>query len=122
MAANAGAERGLTLLVGRLEASGHKVHSGLERTGREGTRELMRAMVRRVEVDGDHLDVASRIPPPSQPGGDGGPRARHRPHPSVAGTIVEVVMEAASGTAPRERDTTPRSSTAAPCRPRAWPS
>ena len=74
MAANAEAERDLTLLVGRLEEFAHKVHSSLRTLDWEGTREVVRAMVRRVEVDGDHVDVVFRVPPPSQPGSGGHPR------------------------------------------------
>ena len=73
MAANAEAERDLTLLVGRLEEFAHKVHSSLGTLDWEGTREIMRAMVRRVEVDGDHVNVVFRVPPPSQPGSGGHP-------------------------------------------------
>ena len=67
MAANAEAERELTLLVGRLEAFARKVHSGLGTLDWEGTHEIVRTMVRRVEIDGDHVDVVFRVPPPPQP-------------------------------------------------------
>ena len=73
MAANAEAERDLTLLVGCLEEFAEKVHRGLQGLDWEGTREIMRAMVRRVEVDGDRLDIVFRVPPPSRPGGDDHP-------------------------------------------------
>lgn len=78
MVAHAGAERDLTLLVGRLEELAGKVRSGLETLDWEGTREVMRAMVRRVEVDGDHVDVVFRVPPPTHPGGDEHPRGPTR--------------------------------------------
>ena len=73
MVANAEAERDLTLLVGRLNDFAEKVHRGLQGLDWEGTREVMRAMVRRVEVDGDRLDIVFRVPPPSRPGGDDHP-------------------------------------------------
>ena len=82
MAANAEAERNLTLLVGRLEAFAEKVHSGLADLDWNGTREVIRAMVRRVEIDGDHVDVVFRIPPPSPHRGDGGPRGSTPPTPA----------------------------------------
>ena len=74
MVANAEAERDLTLLIGRLEEFAHTVHSGLEELDWNGTREVIRAMVRRVEIDGDHVNVVFRVPPPSQPGSGGHPR------------------------------------------------
>ena len=73
MVANAEAERDLTLLVGRLEEFAHMVHSGLEELDWNGIRKVIRAMVRRVEVDGDHVNVVFRSPPPSPYGGDDNP-------------------------------------------------
>ena len=67
--ANAEAERDLTLLVGRLNDFAEKVHNGLDGLDWNGMREIIRAMVRRVEINGDHVNVVFRVPPPSPPGG-----------------------------------------------------
>ena len=83
MAANAEAKKDLMLLVGRLEAFAHKVHSGLEDLDWNGTREIIRAMVRRIEIDGDHVNVVFRVPPPSPPGSD---RRPGDPAPSPDGS------------------------------------
>ena len=69
--ADAEAERDLTLLVGRLNEFAEKVHASLDSLDWNGTREIIRAMVRRVEIDGDHVNVVFRVPPPSPHGSNG---------------------------------------------------
>jgi len=77
LAADAEAERSLTLLVGRLEDFASKVHAGLDGLDWNGTREIVRAMVRRIEIDKDQVDIVFRVPPPP-PGSDGDPRRSTR--------------------------------------------
>ena len=72
--AEAETERNLILLVGRLDEFAEKVRGGLDGLDWSGTREIIRAMIRRVEVDGDHVNIVFRVPPPSPPSGIGCPR------------------------------------------------
>ena len=71
--AEAETERNLILLVGRLDEFAEKVRGGLDGLDWNGIREIIRAMIRRVEVDGDHVNVVFRVPPPSPPCGIGCP-------------------------------------------------
>lgn len=80
--ADAETEQNLTLLVGRLDEFVERVHGGLDELDWSGTREIIRAMVRRVEIDGDHVKVVFRVPPPSLPGSD---RCSDGPTPSPDG-------------------------------------
>ena len=66
-------ERSLTPLLGRLDEFAERVRGGLDGLDWNGTREIIRAMIRRVEIDGDHVNVVFRVPPPSPPGHDGHP-------------------------------------------------
>jgi site-specific DNA recombinase len=70
------AERGLSLVIGRVEDLAAKVRRGLDELDWRGTREIVRALVRRIEVDGDAVEVVFRVPPPSPDGGpdDASPR------------------------------------------------
>jgi site-specific DNA recombinase len=79
--AEAETEQSLTLLVGRVDEFAKKVRDGLEGLDWSGTREIIRAMVRRIEVDGDHINVVFRVPPPSPPGSNGYP-GPFRPSPN----------------------------------------
>jgi site-specific DNA recombinase len=89
------AERELTLVIGQLEDFAGKVRHGLDGLDWHGTREIIQTLVRRIEIDGDHVEVVFRVPPstsgsgPARPGlpGDGRPtwhdctgdrRANHR--------------------------------------------
>jgi len=80
--ADAETEQNLTLLVGRLDEFVERVHGGLDELDWSGTREIIRAMVRRVEIDGDHVNIVFRVPPPSTPGSD---RRSDGPTPSPDG-------------------------------------
>ena len=80
--ADAETEQNLTLLVGRLDEFVERVHGGLDELDWSGTREIIRAMVRRVEIDGDHVNIVFRVPPPSLPGSD---RRSDGPTPSPDG-------------------------------------
>jgi site-specific DNA recombinase len=63
IAADAEVERDLALIVGRLEDFADKVHRNLDQLDWNGTREIIRAMIRRVEIDGDRVNVVFRVPP-----------------------------------------------------------
>jgi len=61
------AERGLQLVIGRLEEFAARVRTGLDGLDWLGQREVIRALVRRVEVDHDQIEVVFRIPGASPP-------------------------------------------------------
>ncbi|WP_100253840.1 recombinase zinc beta ribbon domain-containing protein [Methylobacterium sp. UNC300MFChir4.1] len=75
------AERNLKLVIGRLEAFADRVRAGLDTLNWAGRREIIRALVRRIEVDHGQVQVVFRIPggpnrsddgaPPSDPRGIG---------------------------------------------------
>jgi site-specific DNA recombinase len=67
------AERELTLIIGRLEEFAAKVRQGLDTLDWQGKRDLVRTMVRRIEIDGTHVEVVFRVPPPPAPQGPGQP-------------------------------------------------
>ena len=67
------AERGLHLVIGRLEEFAQQVHAGLGGLDWHGRREIIRAVVRRIEIDHDEVEVVFRIPGTFPPGaGDSG--------------------------------------------------
>jgi site-specific DNA recombinase len=67
------AERGLHLVIGRLEEFAQRVHAGLDALDWHGRREIIRAVVRRIEIDHDQVEVVFRIPGTFPPGaGDSG--------------------------------------------------
>ena len=68
------AERGLHLVIGRLEEFAQRVHAGLDDLDWHGRRDIIRAVVRRIEIDRDQVEVVFRIPgtsPPAPGGGEG---------------------------------------------------
>jgi site-specific DNA recombinase len=67
------AEQNLALIIGRLEDFSDKVHQALDGLDWHGTRDIIRMMIRRIEVDGDHVEIVFRVPP-IMPTGD-----EHRP-------------------------------------------
>jgi site-specific DNA recombinase len=72
----AAAERELTLIIGRLEEFAAKVGRGLDNLDWHGKRDLIRTLVRRIEIDGTHIEVVFRVPPPPVPQGPGQPNER----------------------------------------------
>jgi len=60
----------LQLVIGRLEEFSAKVSAGLERLGWLGRRELIRTLVKRVEVDRERIRVVFRIDEPTFPSGN----------------------------------------------------
>jgi site-specific DNA recombinase len=63
LAEAAEAERGLALVIGRVEDFAAKVHRSLDELDWQATREIVRALVRRIEIDGDAVEVVFRVPP-----------------------------------------------------------
>ncbi len=65
------ARRSLQLVIGRLSEFADRVRAGLDQLDWQGRREMIRALVRRVEIDRDQIEVVFRIPGAPQPS-DGG--------------------------------------------------
>jgi site-specific DNA recombinase len=63
------AERSLQLVIGRLEEFTTRVRAGLDSLDWHGQREVIRALVRRIEIDRDQVEVVFRIPGAPPPGG-----------------------------------------------------
>lgn len=82
------AERSLTLVVGRVEDFAAKIHGRLDELDWQGSREIVRSLVRRIEIDGDTVEVVFRIPPqPPANGPDGAmPTAGSPPHRQHCGS------------------------------------
>ena len=69
--AQAQTQADLQLIIGRLEAFSAKVHGGLEQLDWHGQRELIRTLVKRVEIDRERIQVVFRVEEssfPSTPG------------------------------------------------------
>ena len=66
-AAEAEAERELSLVVVHLEAFAQKVCQGLDSLDWLGRREVVRMLVRRIEIDREGIEIVFRIPPPNGP-------------------------------------------------------
>jgi site-specific DNA recombinase len=60
-------EEELRLIVGRLETFAAKVHNGLQQADFHTRREIIRSLVKRVEVDQQHIRVVFRVSPTSVP-------------------------------------------------------
>ena len=59
----------LQLIIGRLEEFGAKVAAGLEHLDWSGRRELIRTLVKRIEIDRDRVNVVFRVEDSSDPSG-----------------------------------------------------
>jgi site-specific DNA recombinase len=57
----------LRLIVGRLETFAAHVHDGLQQADFHRRREIIRSLVKRVDVDQQHIRVVFRVSPPSVP-------------------------------------------------------
>ena len=79
LAAAAQARRDLTLVIGRLDDFSTKVRENLDLLDWAARREVIRLMVRRIEIDHGQIEIVFRIPPPSR-GEGGGDRNRPRQH------------------------------------------
>jgi site-specific DNA recombinase len=67
-------ERDLALVISRLEDFSAKVTTGLNNLDRSGMQEIIRAVVRRVEIDESRIEVVFRVPAPDGPTGPRAPR------------------------------------------------
>src|SRR5215203_4517289 len=68
LAATATATRDLTLVIGRLEDFSTKVRGNLDLLDWTARREVIRLMVRRIEIDEGQVEIVFRIPPPPSGG------------------------------------------------------
>jgi site-specific DNA recombinase len=59
------AERELTLMIGRLEEFAARVRDGLNDLDWAGKQALIRTLVRRVEIERNHVEIIFRVPPPA---------------------------------------------------------
>jgi len=57
-------ERNLSLVISRLEDFSAKVTNGLDGLDRSGMRDVIRILVRRIEIDDGHIEVVFRVPSP----------------------------------------------------------
>jgi site-specific DNA recombinase len=65
----------LRLIVGRLETFAAQVHDGLQQADFHTRREIIRSLVKRVDVDQQHIRVVFRVSPIALP-----PASDHAPH------------------------------------------
>jgi site-specific DNA recombinase len=61
---DASLERELTLILGRLDEFASRVKQGLEQADWSTRRDIIRALVKRVEIDQEHVRVIFRVNPP----------------------------------------------------------
>jgi len=64
-------ERDLSLVISRLEDFSAKVTTGLDGLDPTGKQEIIRTVVRRVEIDDARIEIVFRVPPPDSPVGPG---------------------------------------------------
>ena len=64
------AERELTLIVGQLELFSAHVRERLDGLDWTTRRDVLRLMVRRIEIDDGHIEIVFRVPPPPLSGPD----------------------------------------------------
>jgi site-specific DNA recombinase len=62
-------ERDLVLVIGRLQEFTSRLQTGLGELGWTGRREVIRALVKRIEIDHEKIEVVFRVPGPSADGG-----------------------------------------------------
>jgi site-specific DNA recombinase len=68
-------EEELRLIVGRLETFAAKVYNGLQQADFQTRREIIRSLVKRVEVDQPHIRIVFRVSPTAVP-----PASDNTPH------------------------------------------
>jgi site-specific DNA recombinase len=66
-------ERDLALVISRLEDFSAKVTTGLDNLDRLGMQDIIRTVVRRIEIDDSRIEVIFRVPSPDGPSGPGSP-------------------------------------------------
>ena len=64
-------ERDICLVISRLEDFAEKVSEDLDRLDRDGQREIIRALVKRIDVESGEIEIVFRVPPPNSPAGPG---------------------------------------------------
>ena len=79
LAAASEARRDLTLVIGRLEDFSTTVRENLDLLDWSARRDIIRLMVRRIEIDEGQVEIVFRIPPPPS-GGTGGDRTFKSKH------------------------------------------
>src|SRR5262249_16807166 len=55
---------GLRLVIGQLEGFAERVREGLDEASWATRREVVRALIKRVEVDDEEVRIVYRVPPP----------------------------------------------------------
>ena len=78
LAASAEAKRDLTRLIGHLEDFSTKVRENLDLLDWATRREVIRLMVRRIEIDDGQIEIVFRIPPSGTTSGDRDGKSRQR--------------------------------------------
>ena len=76
-AENESKEQELRLVIGRLQEFGARVKGGLDQADWMTRREVIRALVRRVEIDEEGVRVVYRVSPPASPDGPTGAIMQH---------------------------------------------
>ena len=66
-------ERDLALVVSRLEDFSAKVATGLDHLDRLGMQDIIRTVVRRIEIDDSRIEIIFRVPSPDGPAGPRSP-------------------------------------------------
>src|SRR5271154_4400668 len=66
-------ERDLALVISRLEDFSAKVTTGLDNLDRLGMQDIIRTVVRRIEIDDSRIEVIFRVPSPDGPSGPSSP-------------------------------------------------
>jgi site-specific DNA recombinase len=66
-------ERDLALVISRMEDFSAKVTAGLDNLDRLGTQDIIRTVVRRIEIDDSRIEVIFRVPSPDGPPGPTAP-------------------------------------------------
>lgn len=81
------AERNLHLVIGRVAEFAGRVRDGLDQLAWHGRRDIIRALVRRIEIDHDEVEVVFRIPgaatPPGGSGIDGSDHSQSDRSPAI---------------------------------------
>ena len=67
-------ERDLSLVISRLDDFSAKVIKGLDDLDRAGMQTIIRTLVRRIEIDDNHIEVVFRVPPSGGPTGSTPPQ------------------------------------------------
>ena len=81
-------ERDLALVISRLEDFSAKVTTGLDNLDRTDMRDIIRTVVRRIEIDASRIEIIFRVPSPDGPLGPD-----HQSKRSVLGNIVQALVE-----------------------------